>query len=126
MSIGLTQMIDDEKAAAFAREWVEAWNAHDLERILAHYDERVEFRSPFVVQIAGEPSGRLVGRERLRGYFAEALKRYPDLRFDLQRVYAGVSGVVLQYRSVKDLQAAEVMALNDAGRVVRVDAHYSR
>ena len=119
-------MISDETAAAFAREWVAAWNAHDLDRILAHYDERVEFHSPFVVQIAVEPSGRLTGRERLRGYFAEALKRYPDLHFNLHRVFAGVSSVVLYYRSVKDLHAAEVMALNDAGRVVRVDAHYSR
>lgn len=118
-------MMNDETATAFAREWVEAWNAHDLDRILAHYDERVEFRSPFVVQIAGEPSGCLTGRERLRAYFAEALRRYPDLRFSFHRAFAGVSSVVVAYRSVKDLEAAEVMTLDDSGHVVRVDAHYS-
>lgn len=116
----------DEQAAAFAREWIEAWNSHDLDRILAHYDEHVEFRSPFVIAITGDPSGRLVGRERLRAYFAEALKRYPDLRFTLYHAFAGVSSVVLHYLSVKNLQAAEVMTLDAAGRAVRVDCHYSK
>lgn len=26
----------------FAHEWIAAWNAHDLERILAHYADDVE------------------------------------------------------------------------------------
>ena len=26
-----------EEALGFAREWVAAWNAHDLGRILSHY-----------------------------------------------------------------------------------------
>ncbi len=30
---------------AFAIEWEAAWNAHDLNRILAHYAEDVVFRS---------------------------------------------------------------------------------
>jgi ketosteroid isomerase-like protein len=119
-------MISDEKAAAFAKEWIAAWNAHDLDRILAHYREDIEFRSPFVVQIAGEPSGCLKGRARLQAYFAEALKKYPDLKFTDVRGHAGVSSITLTYISVKGLHAAEVMALDDAGRIVRVDAHYAR
>ena len=31
------RMIDRNWAEAFAREWVDAWNAHDLERILDWY-----------------------------------------------------------------------------------------
>jgi len=119
-------MISEEQAAAFGREWVAAWNDHDLERILAHYHEDVEFRSPFLAQIAGEPSGILRGRARLRSYFAEALKKYPDLAFTGVRAHAGVSSITLTYISVKGLHAAEVMALDDAGLVVRVDAHYAR
>jgi ketosteroid isomerase-like protein len=118
--------ISEEQAAAFGREWIDAWNAHDLDRILAHYREDVEFRSPFVVQIAGEPSGLLKGRERLRVYFAEALRKYPDLKFSDVRAHAGISSVTLTYLSVKGLHAAEVMVLDEAGRVVRVDAHYAR
>ncbi len=34
-------------AAAFAREWLAAWNSHDLERILSHYATGIVFLSPF-------------------------------------------------------------------------------
>src|SRR5207302_4356035 len=33
------RMIDLNWAEAFAREWVDAWNAHDLARILSHYTD---------------------------------------------------------------------------------------
>jgi len=119
-------MMTEERAAAFGHEWVETWNRHDLDAILAHYDDDVVFRSPFVAKLAGEPSGTLRGKARLRAYFAEALKKFPDLRFTEGRALAGVSSVTLTYRSVNNLFAAEVMTLNEAGRVVGVDAHYSR
>ncbi len=118
-------MISQEQAAAFGREWIDAWNRHDLDAILAHYDDSIVFRSPFVAKLAGEPSGALRGKARLRSYFAEALKKYPDLRFTDVRAYAGVSSVTLAYRSVANLLAAEVMTLNEAGRVIGVDAHYA-
>ena len=119
-------MITEEQAGAFGRDWIDAWNRHDLDAILAHYDDAVVFCSPFVVKIAGEPTGILRGKVRLRAYFAEALKKYPDLNFSELRVLAGVSSVALTYRSVAGLHAAEVMALNAEGHVVRVDAHYTR
>ena len=31
-------------ARTFAEEWVAAWNAHDLERILAHYSDEFKKR----------------------------------------------------------------------------------
>ena len=38
---------DDRPASRrFAAEWIEAWNAHDLERILAHYADDFEMASP--------------------------------------------------------------------------------
>ncbi|HLH28702.1 MAG TPA: nuclear transport factor 2 family protein [Acidimicrobiales bacterium] len=118
-------MISQEQAAAFGREWIDAWNRHDLDAIVGHYDDAVVFRSPFVATLAAEPSGTLRGQARLRAYFAEALRKYPDLRFTDLRALAGVSSVTLTYRSVNNLHAAEVMTLNEAGRVVGVDAHYA-
>ena len=35
-------MMHPEFAKQFAREWVEAWNDHDLDRVLAHYAEDFE------------------------------------------------------------------------------------
>lgn len=114
-----------EAAEAFAREWVEAWNSHDLARILAHYAEDVEFASPFVIAITGEASGTLRGKAALADYFAKGLPRYPSLHFRLQRVLAGVRSVTIAYESVNELDAAEVMELDRGGRVVRVQCHYA-
>ncbi len=38
--------IDPEHSVRFAREWILAWNRHELERILERYDNSVEFTSP--------------------------------------------------------------------------------
>jgi ketosteroid isomerase-like protein len=46
-------MIDREFALEFAAEWVRAWNAHDLERIFAHYADDFEMVLPFIVERMG-------------------------------------------------------------------------
>ena len=110
---------------SFAQEWVSAWNAHDLERILSHYADDVVFRSPFVAKLTGEKSGELRGKAALRGYFAKALAENTALRFHLRRVLLGVGSVVLIYDSINNLVAAEMMERNAAGQATRVSAHYS-
>jgi ketosteroid isomerase-like protein len=35
-------------ARKLANDWVAAWNAHDLEAILGHYEDDVELTSPAV------------------------------------------------------------------------------
>ena len=39
-------MIERAWAEEFARDWVESWNSHDLERMLAHYADDFEMTSP--------------------------------------------------------------------------------
>ena len=51
-------MITRDRAERFAREWVEAWNAHDLDAILSHYHDDFEMASPRIATVVGEPSGR--------------------------------------------------------------------
>ncbi|HLH21467.1 MAG TPA: nuclear transport factor 2 family protein [Chloroflexota bacterium] len=114
-----------ERALELAQAWIDAWNAHDLDAILAHYADEVEFISPFVQRLLGDPSGIVRGKAALRDYFARGLASYPDLRFDLLEVLAGVRSVTVYYRSVRGLLAAEVMCLADDGRVERVLAHYT-
>jgi len=109
----------------FATEWIEAWNRHDLDAILSHYADDVVFTSPFVVTLLGIPDGTVRGKAALRTYFAKGLAAYPALHFESMRVLSGVDSVVLYYRSVKDLTAAEVMAFDDRGLIVRVQAHYT-
>jgi hypothetical protein len=115
----------EAEAQDFAHEWIEAWNSHDLERILEHYAEDVEVTSPLVEAVLGPGRVTVRGKPALRGYWSKALARFPDLRFLLFRAYAGPQSVILHYQSVQGLVAAECMELDADGRVFRVLAHYA-
>jgi len=112
-------------SARFATEWIAAWNARDLDRILAHYARDVEFTSPYVRRMLDRNRDTLHGIAVLRVYFSRALNAYPDLWLILRRVYAGPRSLVIEYESVSNSPAAELMEFNDAGLVIRAIAHYA-
>ncbi len=118
-------MITHEQADRFATEWIGAWNAHDLEAIVAHYAEDVDFVSPFVAALTGEASARIEGRTALREYFRRGLDAFPELHFELYTALPGASSIALHYRSVGGRLAIETMELDASGLVVRAAAHYS-
>jgi ketosteroid isomerase-like protein len=69
--------------AALGREWIAAWNSHDLERILALYAEDAEMTSDRIQALGLEASGTLRGEESLRMYWGKAFQLLPGLHFDL-------------------------------------------
>jgi ketosteroid isomerase-like protein len=83
-------VISQQQAEALAREWVEAWNRHDLDAIMGHYAEDVIFTSPFVPALANEPTGTLDSAFAVRAYFSNGLTAYPHLRFELLDVLTGM------------------------------------
>ncbi len=99
--------IDD--AQAFAVEWVEAWNAHDLELILSHFSDDVTFSSPVATRIVPGSGGVIQGKAALRDYWREGLRRIPNLRFDIEGVYVGVEALVINYRNQDDRLVCEVL-----------------
>lgn len=118
-------MIDKAFADHFADDWIAAWNAHDLERILAHYSEDFEMCSPVIVKLTGETSGTLKGKPAVRAYWAKALQVNPALRFELLNMLRGVCSVTLVYQGVRGL-SAEVFHFNAEGKVSRAYAHYTQ
>ncbi|MBM4285943.1 MAG: nuclear transport factor 2 family protein [Deltaproteobacteria bacterium] len=117
-------MIRQQDAEKLVEEWVEAWNRRDLDAILEHYADEVELTSPFVAQVLGDPAGTLRGKEQVRSYFAMGLAMFPDLAFRVGQVCCGVQSMVVCYHAVDDTPAAELMVLNETGKIVRVMAHY--
>ena len=90
-------MLDKATAEAFANDWIASWNRRDLESILHHYADHFEFSSPFIVQIACEPSGVLKGKDAVSAYWIKALARIPDLQFRLESVLWGINSLVINY-----------------------------
>jgi SnoaL-like domain len=118
-----TLELSSDLIAEFEHNWIEAWNAHDLERILSHYHEDIRFVSPIAARL-GAARGALRGRGALREYFARGLATYPELHFQPIAALGGIGSIALHYRSVEDRQAIEVMELDARGRVCRAAAHY--
>ena len=69
-----------------ANHWVAAWNAHDLDLIMSHYEDAIELTSPVAAQLLGTADGKVVGKANLRAYFQRGLQAYPDLHFRLEDV----------------------------------------
>jgi ketosteroid isomerase-like protein len=103
---GTLIMISMDQAQKFSQQWVDAWNSHDLERILSHYADDFQMTSPFIVTMMNEPTGTLKGKEKVRAYWAQALERLPDLHFNLIEVLASVDSITISYHAVLGKRAA--------------------
>ena len=114
-----------DEAWNLANRWVAAWNAHDLDLIMTHYDEAIELTSPVAAQLLGASGGKVVGKANLKTYFQRGLEAFPELRFHLEDVLWGVNSLVLYYTNQKGSRTGEFMELSALGRVARVVAHYS-
>lgn len=117
--------MNEEFASQFVSEWIDAWNAHDLDRILSHYADDIRFASPFIASVTGNVSGVVNGKQALREYWEKAFAAYPDLHFKLRTILVGVNSVVVYYDSIKNLVAAETMEFDETGKVAKVNAHYA-
>jgi len=114
----------DIDAKAFAEEWVAAWNAHDLERILSHYRDDIEIITPMIKISLGIDTGSLVGKAAIADYWRAALEKMPVLHFELLDVCTGVNSIAVYYKSVMNKLAIEVIEFDDVGKVERVVVHY--
>ncbi|MEQ1546114.1 MAG: nuclear transport factor 2 family protein [Methylococcaceae bacterium] len=117
-------MLTLEFAESFAKEWVHAWNSHDLELILSHYSDNFVMSSPRIAVVVGEPSGTLKGKPAIRAYWEKALALAPNLYFELVSVLVGSDSITLYYKGVRGM-AAEVFFFNSSHKVIQACAHYA-
>jgi hypothetical protein len=67
----------------------------------------------------------LRGKHAIGAYWAKALARGPDLRFEKLAVFVGVRSLAIQYRNQKGRLSLETFEVTEAGRVTRAAAHYA-
>ena len=112
-------MIDTDWASAFARDWIEAWNSHDMERILSHYADDFQMSSPLVVERTKRSDGVLQGKECIRAYWEPSLAADPPLEFELIDLLVGIDSITLYYRNVGKRVVAETLIFDRGGLVTR-------
>ena len=114
-----------DEAWNLSNHWIAAWNNHDLDAIMIHYDDAIELISPVAAQLLGHSDGKIVGKANLRAYFQRGLEAYPELHFHLEDVLWGINSIVLYYTNQTGTRTGEFMELSASGKVVRVVANYN-
>lgn len=104
---------------ARARDWIEAWNARDLDRILALYAEDCVMVSPHIAGLGLDLSGVVHGKVALRAYWRVALERAPDLHFVPLDIYAAPDSVVIRYRNHRGGEVCEFLRYGPTGLIVQ-------
>jgi hypothetical protein len=114
------QLEDAQKAAA---DWCDAWNGRDLDVIMEHYVDDVEFSSPTVVKRWGIADGWLRGSRKVPENFAIGVQA-PGLRFELMDVLLGVNSLCVVYRRESGALVTDLVELDAKGKGRRVTACY--
>lgn len=109
-----------EKAAQYesiANQWFAAFNEHNLENLLALYDDEAQHYSPKLKIRQPETDGLVSGKEALRGWWRDAFERLPGLHYKVTSLTANGERVFMEYlRTVpgeEDMKVAEVLEIKD-------------
>jgi len=112
-----------EDARKVAAEWCDAWNRRDLDAIMEHYTDDVEFSSPTVIKRWRVADGWLRGKSKVRDNFAIGVKA-PALHFELVEVLLGVNSMCIVYRRETGALVTDLVELDASGKGRRVIACY--
>ncbi len=115
------------QADEFALNWIKNFNARDIESVLSHFAEGVEFTSPRALAIVGKAT--LHSRRELADYWRTALKSVVSLCFALDCVINDDVGkrLTIVYVSEidgKKVRAAEIYQFNSSLQVIRGEAMF--
>lgn len=109
------------KNEEIAIAWFSAFNAPDLERLLALYAEDACHFSPKLYIRQPETKGLLTGKSALRSWWQDAFRRLPELHYEPISVTANSERVFMEYlRQVPDeadMQVAEVLEIK-SGKII--------
>lgn len=99
-----------------ARRWFEAFNAHDLEKLLSLYDEEAQHYSPKLKIRLPETNGLIKGKTALRSWWQDAFDRLPSLRYEVLQLTADEDQVFMEYlrhvEGEEDLRVGEVLQIS--------------
>jgi len=108
-------MMDDNLRIAHA--WVAAFNAHDLDGLLALYAADACHFSPKLQARHPETRGMIQGHDALRAWWEDAFRRLPSLQYRAIGHTADGQRVFIEYmRQVEgepDLRVGELLAVRE-------------
>lgn len=106
-----------EKNLAIGREFLRAFNARELDALIALYAEDAVHVTPKARALHPETEGRVVGRDALRAWWKDSFDRYSDIAYDPLHVTADENCVWMEYRrrvpNEPELAVAEILQIRE-------------
>ena len=115
---------------SLADRWLVAWNALDLDSVLALYATEARHTSA-MIRVLGSETDTLEGRSAIGDYFRRGMETYPDLRFEPISVSTGPRTTVIEHvrHGVGPSEpTTEILATNESGLILhsRVYHHHAQ
>ena len=117
-------MIDRTQALGVAQEWLDAWNAHDPQRVVAHFTDDVVVRSPLAAELRPGSNGTLRGKDEVLSYYRDGLAASAGLRFSLVEVCTGVDDITIVYCNHRNIFVTEALTFGEDGLANEVRVSY--
>ena len=112
------ELMSAEKNLSIAHLWFEAFNAHNLEKLLSLYDDEAQHFSPKLKIRHPETNGLVIGKEALRSWWQDAFDRLPTLHYKVTSLTSNADRVFMEYiRTVQGEDAmlvAEVLEIKES------------
>ncbi len=100
-----------------AMKWFDAFNAQNLDDLLALYDEQAKHFSPKLKASRPGSNGLIEGKTALHEWWADAFKRLPGLHYEVQTITANEHRVCMEYirelPGEPGLRVAEVLEIKN-------------
>src|SRR5688572_26293436 len=110
-----------EENKAIAKKWMKGFNEHNVEDILALYDDNAQHFSPKLKQRKPETRGLIIGKDQMRSWWTDAFERLPTLKYDPVKFTADEDQVFMEYTRLADgeepMSVAEVIEIKE-GKIV--------
>ena len=113
--------ITPSELVSIAKQWFDAFNDHDLEKLLSLYDEDAQHYSPKLKVRQPESRGFIKGKNALRAWWHDAFNRLPTLNYELVRLTPYENRVFMEYvrhvHGEEDLYVGEMLEIEN-GKII--------
>lgn len=102
---------------SIAFKWFDAFNEHNLEKLLSLYDDKAQHYSPKLKVRNPETNGLISGKDALRIWWQDAFERLPSLHYEVKSLTSNEYRVFMEYiRRVDgepDMMVAEILSIEN-------------
>ena len=100
-----------------AKQWFQAFNDHNLENLLALYDDNAIHYSPKLKMRQPETRGIVKGKDKMHAWWQDSFNRLPSLRYELIRLTCQKNRVFMEYvrhvQGEENLRVGEMFEIRD-------------